>query len=143
MIAVDTNILVYSHREDSNFYKKSDQVLTELMEGDRSWAIPWPCIHEFFGVVTHPKIYMRPSSFEDALIQVECWLESPHLHVIGEENDYWPVLKSVVENAKIIGPKIHDAKIAAICIQNNVKVLYSTDRDFSRMKGLQVRNPLI
>lgn len=104
MIAVDTNILVYSHREDSNFYKKSDQVLTELMEGDRSWAIPWPCIHEFFGVVTHPKIYMRPSSFEDALIQVECWLESPH---------------------------------------HEVKTLYSTDRDFSRMKGLQVRNPLL
>lgn len=143
MIAVDTNILVYAHRRESSFNEKAKKILSELAEAEQAWAIPWPCLHEFIGVVTHAKIYVPPTPLEQTIEQVECWLESPHLHFIGEENDYWPVLKSVVENAKIVGPKIHDAKIAAICIQNNVKVLYSTDRDFSRMKGLQVKNPLI
>lgn len=47
MIAIDTNILVYAHREDSKLFPKADKVLTELAESNALWCIPWPCIHEF------------------------------------------------------------------------------------------------
>jgi len=143
MIAIDTNILVYAHRKESSFHQQAKQVLTDLAEGNQSWAIPWPCLHEFIGVVTHARIYIPPTPIEETLLQIEYWLTSPHLQVIGEESGYWLILRNIVREAKITGSKIHDAKIAAICGQNNVKVLYSTDRDFSRMKGLTVKNPLL
>jgi predicted nucleic acid-binding protein len=38
---------------------------------------------------------------------------------------------------------IHDARIAAICIQYGVSELWTADRDFSRFAGLKTRNPLI
>ena len=44
MIAVDTNILVYAHREDSEWHHAADECLTELAESGTPWAIPWPCI---------------------------------------------------------------------------------------------------
>jgi predicted nucleic acid-binding protein len=47
MIAVDTNVLVYSHRSDSPFYQAAETALTGLAEAGDLWAIPWPCIHEF------------------------------------------------------------------------------------------------
>ncbi len=143
MIAVDTNILVYAHREDSEFHKRADEILTDLANGHQTWAIPWPCIHEFLGIVTYPKIFKMTTPLDLALEEVECWMECPYLSLIGEEKDYWPVLKSVLRSGKIVGPKIHDAKIAAICVQNNVKVFWSADRDFSRMQGLKVENPLL
>ncbi len=38
---------------------------------------------------------------------------------------------------------IHDARIAAICIQNSVAALWTADRDFSRFASLKTRNPLV
>ena len=56
MIAVDTNILVYAHRADSEWHDRAALRLRELAEGRAPWAIPWPCIHEFLAIVTHPRI---------------------------------------------------------------------------------------
>ncbi len=143
MIAVDTNILVYTHREDSVFHSEADRQLTELSESGSPWAIPWPCLHEFLAIVTHPKIYSSPTPLKDALIQVDCWIECPSLHVIGEFEGYWDHLKEQLTATKMVGPQIHDARVVAICLQNNVKTLWSADRDFNRAKGLTVFNPLI
>jgi predicted nucleic acid-binding protein len=52
MIAIDTNILVYAHREDSPFHEKAYESILELAEGRSPWAIPWPCIHEFLAITT-------------------------------------------------------------------------------------------
>lgn len=143
MIAVDSNILIYAQRKDSPFYEAADRELTKLAEGGQIWAIPWPCLHEFLTIVTHPRIYTLPTPLEDALLQVECWLESPRLELIGESGDYWPVLKDLLQKGKIVGPRIHDAKIIAVCKQNGVKILWSADRDFTRVEGLEIKNPLI
>ena len=61
MIAVDTNILVYAHRADSPWHGRAAELVRGLAEGPDTWAIPWPCIHEFLSIVTHPKIYKPPS----------------------------------------------------------------------------------
>ena len=53
MIAVDTNILVYAHRRDSEWHEKAYRLIQSLAEGSAPWAIPWPCLHEFLAVVTH------------------------------------------------------------------------------------------
>ena len=75
MIAVDTNILVYAHREDSEWHQAAYQRLAELAEGRAAWAIPWPCIHEFLAIVTHPKIFSPPTPLPQALDQVDAWIE--------------------------------------------------------------------
>jgi toxin-antitoxin system PIN domain toxin len=143
MIAVDTNILVYAHREDSSWHQSAAKVLRELAEGRSAWAIPWPCLHEFLAIVTHPRIYTPPTPLEKAIDQVEAWLESPDLVLLSEAQDYWAVLRRSIESARVVGPKVHDARIAALCQHHGVRVLWSADRDFSRFKELTVHNPLI
>lgn len=144
MIAVDTNLLVYAHREDSAFHEKADGILTGLCEGRGDWAIPWPCVHEFIAIVTHPGIYRPPTPFADALLQVECWLESPRLRLLGEEvpDLYWPRLKKLLTTGRVAGPLVHDARVAAICLAHGIDSLLTTDRDFSRFPELQTVNPL-
>src|SRR5229473_8418227 len=84
VIALDTNILVYAHREDSPFHEAAFLRLAELAEGAATWAIPWPCVHEFVAIVTHPRIYAPPTPLARALDQVDAWVESPTLVLLAE-----------------------------------------------------------
>jgi len=143
MIAVDTNILVFAHREDSPWHDIASKRVTELAEGRIRWTVPWPCIHEFLAIVTHPRIYSPPTPLGNAIDQVEAWLESPSLVLVAESADYWLILKSTLENGRVTGPLVHDARIATLCMQHGVTELWSVDRDFSRFPGLAIRNPLV
>jgi uncharacterized protein len=60
VIAIDTNILVYAHRRDSTRHTEACRVVKERAEGSAPWSIPWPCIHEFLAVVTHPRVFDLP-----------------------------------------------------------------------------------
>ena len=142
MIAVDTNILGYAHREGSSWHEAAYGVLESLAEGRSSWAVPWPCIHEFLAIVTHPRIYSPPSPLSTALDQVDAWLESPSLLMLKEAEGYWDRLRRLLEQGQVTGSMVHDARVAALCIHNGVRELWTADRDFGRFPELSVRNPL-
>lgn len=143
MIAVDANILVYSVREDSPWHRAARACVRRLAEGESSWAIPWPCIHEFLAVVTHPRIYKPPTPAEDAILQVGHWRESPALRLIGEDTGYWEHFASIMAAAKAVGPLVHDARVAAICRNSGVTEIWTADRDYARFPGVVARNPLV
>ena len=143
MIAFDTNILVHAHRSDSPFHVRATQLVRESAEGVEPWALLWPCLHEFVAVVTHPRIFKQPTAMGQALVQVEEWLAAPAVVALGEVEGYWQALTGVAISGHVAGPKIHDARIAALAIFHAVDELWSADRDFSRFPGLKVRNPLV
>ena len=141
MIAVDTNVLVYAHRQDLEFHATASRCLSGLAEGRAAWAIPWPCLHEFLAIVTHPRIYDPPSPLAAALEQVDAWLKLPSLVLLAESEQHWLDLRQLLTASRVTGPRIHDARIAALCRQHGVRELWSADRDFGRFAGLSVVNP--
>ena len=143
MIAVDTNLLVYAHRKDSEWHEPAASTIRELAEGRGAWAIPWPCLYELYSITTHPKIYDPPSSPAQTLAQIEAWLESPSLALLGESAGYVEDLLSLLRSARPVGPRVHDARIAALCLHAGVRELLTADRDFSRFPKLKTRNPLV
>ena len=142
MIAVDTNLLVYAHREDSPWHAPALDAITRLAEGRSAWAIPWPCLHEFLAIVTHPRIYRPPTPLAQALDQMDAWLESPTLVCLSENDSYWDILRRSVASSRVIGPQVHDARVAVLCLTHGVHELWTHDRDFGRFPALAVRNPL-
>lgn len=142
MIAVDTNVLVYAHRADSPFHAAAASRVASLAEGPAAWAIPWPCLHEFLAIVTHPRIYVPPTPLAVALNQIDAWLESPTLVLLAESDEHWSVARPLIASGRVTGARIHDARIAALCQQHRISALWSTDRDFSRFPDLPVVNPL-
>jgi uncharacterized protein len=143
MIAVDTNILVYAHRTDSPWNQAAYDCIHGLAEQRASWAIPWPCVYEFFSIVTHPRIYAPPSSTEQAIDQLDAWFEAPGLTLLAEEGAHWQALKLQLLRGKVAGPLAHDARIATLCLVHGVNELWSADRDFGRFGDLRTRNPLL
>lgn len=142
MIAVDTNILVHAYRRESPWHERAAGCVRELAEGRAPWAIPWPCVHEFLAVATHPRIWRPPSPLEDALGQVEAWLEAPTLTLLAEGVPHWEVLGELLRAGRIVGPQVHDARVAALCVAHGVRELWTADRDFGRFPTLRTINPL-
>lgn len=143
MIAVDTNILVHAHRVDSRHNAVAFRHLNELIQGRDTWAIPWPCIHEFLAVVTSPKAFRPPTPLRHALGQVEDWIASRSLILLGETSEHQSFLWRVLEQSRVVGGTVHDARIAALCLEHGVREFWTADRDFSRFVGLITHNPLV
>ena len=63
--------------------------------------------------------------------------------LLAESGARWAQLKTLLQRAKTTGAAVHDARIAALCLQHGVAELWSADRDFSRYPALKVVNPLV
>ena len=143
MLAVDTNILVYAHRRETPEHAAALEVVRGLAEGTPSWAIPWPCVYEFFSVVTNPRIWRESASTQaQAWAQLEAWLGSPTLRLLGETQEFRDLLGRFLTLPRVRGPVVHDARVAALCVAHGVDALLSRDRDFSLFAELRTRDPL-
>ena len=142
MIAVDSNLLVYAHRADSVWHRQARECLEKLGTGGSRWAIPWPCLYEFYAVVTHPKIFPKPTPPTMALEACQEFATSPQVRLLNETEDFSEKFGSLIGGLDLKGPKIHDARVAALCHVHGVRELWSCDRDFSRFKFLKAVNPL-
>ena len=143
MIAVDTNLLVYAHRRDSTFHVPAASSVAALAQSAAPWAIPWPCVHEFYSVVTNVRAYKPASTPQQASAQIDAWLTSPTLVLLHETPRHWATLRKLLTEARASGALVHDARVAAICIDHDVAEVWSADRDFNRFPRLPVRNPLV
>lgn len=142
MLAVDTNVLVYAHRRETPEHVAAKTLLADLAMGTEPWSIPWPCVYEFFSVVTNTRIWKdAASSPAQAWLQLDAWMDAPSVRLLSESDGHAEVLAALVKRPRVRGPVIHDARIAALCIAHGVDELISRDRDFSLFPELRVRNP--
>lgn len=137
MIAVDTNVLVYAHREELPKHRRAGARLTEMAEGHARWAIPVFCLGEFLRVVTHPRVFDPPSTIEEACDALDRILASPSLVVLVPGERFWPLLMEAVAEADAAGNLVFDAQIAALCREAGVSTLLTEDRDFDRFRPLR------
>jgi toxin-antitoxin system PIN domain toxin len=135
VIAVDTNVLVYAHREELRQHRRARQRLVALAEGAARWAIPVFCLGEFMRVVTHPRVFDPPFTAEEACDAVERVLASPSLQVLLPGSRFWTLFRDAVREADATGNLVYDAQIVALCRESGVGTLLTEDRDFHRFPG--------
>ncbi len=142
MIAVDTNILVYASHGESPHHRAALDLLAGLAGSDRPWGLPWPCAYEYQRVVTHPRVFDPPMRLDDALDNLASLLESPSVIPMGEGPTHPTHMFRLVDEGRATGNLVHDAHIAALCVEHGVSELWTADRDFSRFPSLTIKNPL-
>ena len=143
MIAVDTNILVYAHRTDIREHLPAREALERLTATANHWAIPLPCLHEFYAVVTGPAFGRNRTPPERAFDTLRVWATHPGCRLLSESESHLATLEALCLRGMLGGGSVHDAKIAAICLDHAVSELWTCDRDFNRFPDLPIRNPLI
>ncbi len=134
-------MLVYAEIATSPQHDAAGAVLRSLAEGREPWAIPWPCVYEFLRVVTHPRVYHPPVPAARALADLSAILASPSLVLLSETSRHADTCVAVVRASGVSGNLIHDAHIAALCLEHGVSELVTGDRDFRRFEGLKIVDP--
>ena len=141
MRAIDTNVLVYAEVTSSQHHGRAMEILRELAEGPRPWAIPWPCVYEYLRVVTHPRVFHPPVPLARALADLDRILASPSVRLLSETARHAEIMGTVLGEGWASGNLVHDAHIAALCLEHGVSELLTGDRDFRRFPGLRVTDP--
>ena len=94
------NILVYAHREVGRFTAASPCAHRARPKARRTWAIPWPCLHEFLSIVTHPRIYATPTPLTRALKQIDNLARIANPVAPGESATHWSTLRALLARSR-------------------------------------------
>ncbi len=142
MIAIDTNLLVYAHREGAPEHDAARAAIVEALGDPRGWGICAPTIAEFWSIVTHPGIPGGPSSarvvtqFFHYLITEgggSLWTPGPGF---GQRLMRWAAL------LKVRGRRIFDLQIALIAFEHGAREIWTHDRNFTTVPRVKTYDPL-
>lgn len=132
MKAVDTNILVYAHREELSQHRRARDILVALAEGDAPWGLPVFCLGEFLRVISHPRVFDPPFTVDEAATALGRLLASPALSVLNPGERFPILLDQAVRESNASGNLVFDAQIVAVCREAGVTSFITADRDFRR-----------
>lgn len=140
MLLCDVNILVYAHRSDSPNHTAYLTWIEGLINSDETFAVSELVLSGFLRIVTHPKIFNPPSSFEDALSFVNTLREQDNCKIVAPDIRHWDIFQKLCQTAKAKGNLVPDAYHAALAIESGSEWITS-DQGFSRYSGLRWRTP--
>jgi predicted nucleic acid-binding protein len=142
MIALDSNLLIYAHRAAVPEHGPAQRAIEQAARSKAGWAIPFPCIAEFWMVVTHP------SSLGGASQPREARAFLAGLFTAGAKPLYarpgWVErLSETAVMQNVTGPRIFDLQIALTAFEGGATELWTHDRCFITLPGLSLRDPLV
>lgn len=132
MIAVDANVLVYAHRQETPLHAMALARLRALAEGSTPWALPTFCIGEFVRVVTHPRVFHPPTELDTALAFLDQLLGSPAARMIVPGPTFPERFAEACREGAVQGNLAFDAQLVAVCREHGVAEILTEDRDFAR-----------
>ncbi len=139
----DANILLYAVNTDCNCHEAARAFVERLAEEEQQWALPWPVVHAFLRIATHPGILPRPLSPAQAVSTMQSILDLPHVRTIGEDSDgFWGDYAEELRSRHHRGNAVPDALIVAIMRAHGVSKIYTRDRDFLKFSGIKAVDPL-
>jgi toxin-antitoxin system PIN domain toxin len=141
VVLPDVNVLVYAHREDTPHHEGCRRWIENLLNGDEAYGASELVLSGFLRIVTHPKVFTRPSSVAEALAFAEQLRAQPNCVLVSPGVRHWEIFERLCRDVDARGNMVPDAYFAALAIESGCEWI-STDRDFSRFKGLRWRHPL-
>jgi toxin-antitoxin system PIN domain toxin len=140
---IDVNLLLYASDQSSPQHARATAFLQRCAQEGQVFCLAWLTLMSYLRMATHPSIFGRPLTPDEAMRNVEALMALPHCRVISERDGFWGVYRDVTRSVPARGNLVPDAHLAAVLRQNGVARLYTNDRDFRKFTFLDVRDPLV
>ncbi len=138
---VDANVLLYASDETSQWHRQGREFVERLASGPEIVYFFWPTVMAYLRITTHPSIFARPLTASEALANMEQLLSRAHVRSPGEQDGFWLQYRDVAADATPIGNLVPDAHLVTLMHQNDVRTIWTRDRDFRRFDGIEARDP--
>lgn len=141
VLLIDVNVLVYAHREDAPRHRKYRDWLEETIHGSEPVGAVDLILSGFLRVVTHPRVFQRPSPLDRALAFVESFRGAPAVVPVAPGDRHWSIFVRMCREADVKGNLVPDAFLAALAVEWGAEWI-TTDRGYGRFPKLRWRTPL-
>ena len=138
---VDANVLLYASDESSPVHARARAFVERLADGPEIAYLFWPTVMAYLRIATHPAVFARPLTADEAIGNVEQLLGRPHVRTTGEQERYWERFREVAEDAMPTGNLVPGAHLVALMLENDVRTIWTRDRDYRRFGRIEVRDP--
>lgn len=138
---VDANVLLYASDESSPVHQRARAALQQLAQGPEIAYLFWPTVMAYLRIATHPAVFAHPMSIVEAVGNVEQLLARPHVRTTGETEAFWRSFRDVAGDALPSGNLVPDAHLVTLMLDNDVRTIWTRDRDFRRFPRIEVRDP--
>lgn len=136
MILADVNVLVHAFRADSPRHAAVAPWWRETVYSTAPFAVPNLVFSGFMRVVTMPRIFNPPCTFDQAKEYVDAVRAQPNFVPLTAGGRHWEIFISLCRSSRATGNLIPDAWLAALAIEHGC-VLATDDRGFARFPGLK------
>lgn len=141
MILLDVNILVSAHREDAEPHRQIKGWLQSVLREPPGVAVSELALSGCLRIITHPKIFKRPTPLLQALDFLEDFRSREQVHLLGPGAGHWQIFIDLCRRGDARGNLVPDAFHAALAIELGCEWV-TLDRGFARFPGLNWRHPL-
>lgn len=138
---MDVNVLVYAHREDSPRHEEYRKWLEGVLKSPSAFGVCEQVLSGFLRVVTHPRVFTRPSPLSIALEFADLLRGHARAVVLKPGPSHWGIFAELCRASDARGNIVADAYLAALAIEHGCEWI-TTDRDYARFRGLAWRHPL-
>jgi len=140
MLFLDVNVLVGAQRNDeSPRARVMRQWLEHALTGHEAIGVSELALSAMIRIVTHPRVFERPSAPAEALAFADALLASSRVAVVRPAARHWSIFAELVAGQRLRGNEIPDAYYAAIALEQGATVV-TADREFRRY-GVRVLDP--
>lgn len=141
--AVDVNILLYASDEASELHHRAKRFLNECASGPEIFYVCWVTAMSYLRMATHPSIFSRPLSPEEAMENLEALRSRPNVRFLAEGDRYWELYRESADRLVPRGNAVPDVHLATLLRENGIRTLYTTDADFKKFDFIESVNPLV
>ena len=139
MIAVDTNILIYAHRGETELHEAAVSRLAALAEGAEKWALPVFCVTEFLRAVTDPRVFDSGIGRRPGHRVIQSLAAAPSCDAVRPGPEFLEILVETARRTQSRANPMFDAQIAALCQEHGIDTVPTNNRDLERFEPLKVR----
>jgi toxin-antitoxin system PIN domain toxin len=138
---IDANVLLYASDESSSVHAQARALVQRMADGPEIAYLFWPTVMAYLRIATHPGVFARPLTAVEAISNIEQLLTRPHVRTTGEQERFWDRYRAVCDDAAPSGNLVPDAHLVALMVENDVRTIWTRDRDYRRFTGIEVRDP--
>ena len=138
MILPDVNVLVGAFRADAPQHAALRGWLEAAVEAPEPLGLTDAVLGGTLRVLTHPRVFARPTPLATALDLVERLRSHPGVVRAAPGSRHWEIVARLCRDADARGNLVADAQHAAVAVELGATWV-SQDRDFARFAGLRWR----
>jgi predicted nucleic acid-binding protein len=141
VVALDFNLLIYALCSEYAEHVSARRAVQRAADNPRGFGVPLPCVAELWNIVTQPPSVIAPATPAEVGAFLEALVEGGAV-VWHPSAGFWRRLVQLATELRVSGVRVFDLQIALIAFENGATEIWTHDRNFTRVPGLRVHDPL-